>query len=89
MGFLGFFLYIAIVLETLRALFVLGSRLRDPFLKDFAHGVFAAYLACSVFGLFLNVWSCHVVPIFMHLFVGMALFHFPHLDADYERSEEG
>ena len=88
MGFLGFFLYIAIVLETLRALFVLGSRLRDPFLKDFANGVFAAYLACSIFGLFLNVWSCHVIPIFMHLFVGMALFHFPHLDADYERSED-
>lgn len=89
MGFLGMFLYIAIVLETLRTLFVLGSRLRDPFLKDLAHGVFAAYLACSVFGLFLNVWSCHVIPIFMHLFVGLALFHFPHLDADYERSEEG
>jgi len=89
MGFLGFFLYIAIVLEILRTLFVLGSRLRDPFLKDLTHGIFAAYLACSVFGLFLNIWSCHVVPIFMHLFVGMALFHFPHLDADYERSEEG
>ncbi len=85
MGFLGFFLYIAIVLETLRTLFVLGSRLRDPFLKDLTHGIFAAYLACSVFGLFLNIWSCHVVPILMHLFVGMALFHFPHLDADYER----
>jgi len=89
MGVLGFFLYIAIVLETLRTLFVLGSRLRDPFLKDFTHGVFAAYLACSVFGLFLNIWSCHVVPIFMHLFVGLALFHLPHLDAGYERSEEG
>jgi hypothetical protein len=89
MGFLGFFLYIAVVLETLRALFVLGSRLRDPFLRDLAHGIFAAYLACSVFGLFLNVWSCHVIPVFMHLFVGMALFHFPHLDADYEESEEG
>jgi len=89
MGFLGFFLYIAITLETLRALFVLGSRLRDPFLKDFAHGVFAAYLACSVFALFLNIWSCHVVPVLMHLFVGMALFHLPHLDVDYERSEEG
>ena len=89
MGLLGFFLYIAIVLETLRSLFVLGSRLRDPFLKDLTNGIFAAYLACSVFGLFLNVWSCHVVPILMHLFVGMALFHFPHLDADYERLEEG
>jgi hypothetical protein len=89
MGLFGFFLYIAIVLEILRTLFVLGSRLRDPFLKDLTHGIFAAYLACSVFGLFLNIWSCHVVPIFMHLFVGMALFHFPHLDADYERSEEG
>jgi len=89
MGFLGFFLYIAIVLETLRALFALGSRLRDPFLKDLAHGIFAAYLACSIFGLFLNVWSCHVIPILMHLFVGLALFHFPHLDADYERSGEG
>lgn len=89
MGFLGFFLYIAIVLETLRSLFVLGSRLRDPFLKDLSHGIFAAYLACSVFGLFLNIWSCHVVPILMHLFVGLALFHFPHLDADYETSGEG
>ncbi len=89
MGLLGFFLYIAIVLETLRCLFVLGSRLRDPFFKDFTHGLFAAYLACAVFGLFLNIWSCHLVPVFMHLFVGMALFHLPHLDADYERSEEG
>jgi hypothetical protein len=84
MGFLGFFLYIAIVLEILRSLFVLGSRLRDPFLKDLTHGIFAAYLACSIFGVFLNVWSCHVIPIFMHLFVGMALFHFPRLDEEYE-----
>ena len=63
---------------------MLGSRLRDPFLKDLAHGIFAAFLACSVFGIFLNVWSCHVIPIFMHLLVGIALFHFPHLDTDYE-----
>jgi hypothetical protein len=80
MGFPGFFLYIAIALETLRKLLLLGARLRDPFLQDLANGIFAAYLACSVFGVFLNVWSCHVIPIFMHLFVGMALFHFPHLD---------
>ena len=80
MGFPGFFLYIAIVLETLRKLLLLGARLRDPYLKDLANGIFAAYLACSVYGIFLNVWSCHVIPIFMHLFVGMALFHFPHLD---------
>ena len=85
MGFIGLFLYIAIVLETLRSLFMLGSRLRDPFLKDLTHGIFAAFLACSVFGIFLNVWSCHVIPIFMHLLVGMALFHFPHLDTDYQK----
>ena len=89
MGFPGFFLYLAIVLETLRRLFSLGSRLRDPFLKDLAHGVLAAFLACSVFGIFLNVWSCHVIPIFMHLFIGLALFHFPRLDAEYERTKEG
>jgi O-Antigen ligase len=87
MGFPGFFLYIAVVLETMRSLFLLGSRLKDPFLRDLAKGILAAYLACSVFGIFLNVWSCHVIPIFMHLFVGMALFHFPHLDAENERAE--
>ena len=89
MGFPGFFLYIGIVLETLRSLFSLGSRLRDPFLKDLAHGVLAAFLACSVFGIFLNVWSCHVIPVFMHLFIGLALFHLPHLDAEYEGTKKG
>ncbi len=89
MGFLGFFLYIAIVLETLRSLFVLGVRLRDPFLKDLTHGILAAYLGCSVFGIFLNVWSCHVIPIFMHLLVGMALFHFRLFDKAYQSPEGG
>jgi hypothetical protein len=83
LGFLGFCLYLGIVLEILRSLLALGARLRDPFLKDLTHGIFAAYLACSVFGIFLNVWACHVIPIFMHLLVGMALFHFPRFDEDY------
>lgn len=80
MGFAGLCLYLAIVLEVLRKLFLLGTRLRDPFLRDLANGIFAAYLGCAVFGVFLNVWSCHLIPIFMHLFVGMALFHFPYWD---------
>ncbi len=83
MGFAGLLLYLGIVLEILRSLFVLGSRLRDPFLKDLANAIMAAYLACSIFGIFLNVWTCHVIPVFMHLLVGMALFHFPHLDEGY------
>jgi hypothetical protein len=83
MGFLGFLLFIGIALEILRSLFVLGNRLKDPFLKDLTHGIMAAYLGCALFGIFLNVWSCHVIPVFIHLLVGMALFHFPHLDQDY------
>lgn len=87
LGFLGFCLYIAIVLETLRRLLVLGARLKNPFLKDAAHGIFAAYLACSIFGIFLNVWSCHVTPILIHLLIGMAVFHFPHLDEEYAATD--
>lgn len=83
MGWLGFFLYIAITLETLRKLFLLGGRLREPFLRNLANGILAAYLACAVFGISLNVWQCHVIPIFVHLFVGMALFHFPWWDQAY------
>ncbi len=86
LGIAGFCLYIAVVLETLRALFMLGRRLRDPYLKDLANGILAAYFACSIFGVFLNVWSCHLIPIFMHLFVGLALFHFPAWDEEYGRS---
>ena len=86
MGFPGFILYIAIVLETLRKLFLLGARLRDPFLRDLANGIFAAYLGCTIFGIFLNVWSCHVIPIFMHLFIGIALFHLPAWDTERKES---
>ncbi len=82
LGFPGFCLYIAIVLETMRALLAMGARLVDPFLKDLTHGIFAAYLACAIFGIFLNVWSCHVIPIVIHLLVGIALFHFPRLDEE-------
>ena len=81
MGLAGFLLYLALVLETLRKLYLTAARLRDPFLRDLGNGIFAAYLGCSLFGIFLNVWSCHVIPIFMHLLVGLALFHFPLLDA--------
>lgn len=77
MGWLGFFLYLGITVEILRKLFLLGRRLRDPFLRDLANGILAVYLACAVFGISLNVWQCHVIPIFVHLFVGIALFHFP------------
>ena len=88
MGWLGFFLYAAITLEMLRKLFLLGNRLRDPFLRELASGVFAAYLACSLFGISLNVWQCHVIPVFMHLFVGIAIFHFPFWD-DVGAAERG
>lgn len=83
MGWVGFFLYVAITLEILRKLFLLGGRLQDPFLRNLANGILAAYLACAVFGISLNVWLCHVIPIFVHLFVGMALFHFPWWDQAY------
>ncbi len=84
LGFPGFILYIAIVLETMRALLAMGARLVDPFFRDLTHGIFAAYLACAIFGIFLNVWSCHVIPIVIHLLVGLALFHFPRLDEEYQ-----
>jgi len=87
MGWIGFFLYLAITLEILRKLFLLGARLRDPFLRDLANGILAAYLACAVFGISLNVWECHVIPIFVHLFVGIALFHFPLWDEANGRVE--
>lgn len=77
MGLIGFALYLAITLEILRKLFLLGVRLRDPFLRNLANGTFAAYLACSLFGISLNVWQCHLIPVFMHLFVGIAIFHLP------------
>ncbi len=83
MGWIGFFLYVAITLEILRKLYILGGRLQDPFLRNLANGILAAYLACAVFGISLNVWQCHVIPIFVHLFVGMALFHFPLWDQAY------
>jgi hypothetical protein len=89
LGFPGFCLYIGIVLETLRRLLVIGARLKDPFLKDAAHAIFAAYLASAIFGIFLNVWSCHATPILIHLLVGMAVFHFPHLDEDASAGEGG
>ncbi|MEW6443392.1 MAG: O-antigen ligase family protein [bacterium] len=87
MGVLGFALYVGITLETLRKLFLLGLRLRDPFLRDLADGVFAAYLACALFAISLNVWQCHLIPIFIHLFVGMAIFHFPFLDGGQPAQE--
>jgi len=87
MGLPGFILYLAIVVETLRKLFLLGKNLRDTFLRDLANSILAAYLGCSIFGVFLNVWSCHVIPIFMHLLVGMALFHFPRLEREEQEQE--
>ncbi len=80
MGLPGFLLYMAIVLETLRKLFLTARQCRDPFSRDLANGIFAAFLGCSLFGIFLNVWSCHVIPILMHLLVGIALFHIPFWD---------
>jgi len=88
MGLAGFFLYLALVLETLRKLFLTANRLRDPWLRDLAGGIFAAYLACSLFGISLNVWSCHVIPVFMHLLVGISLFHLPRLDAPRPEGEK-
>jgi len=82
MGIVAFFLFILITLETLRKLFMVSMRLKDPFLKDVTTGIFAAYLGLALFGIFLNVWSCHIIPVFMHLLVGFALFHFPSLDQD-------
>jgi len=85
MGIPAFLLYISIVLETMRKLFSLTRTLIDPFLNAAATGIFAAYTALAVFGIFLNVWTCHLVPVFMHLFVGIALFHFPALDRQYRQ----
>ncbi len=91
MGIPAFVLYILIVIETLRKLYILTHTLRDTFLRSLAIGIFAAYASLAVFGIFLNVWTCHLVPVFMHLFVGIALFHFPTLDQQSvtERSRSG
>ena len=85
MGIFAFVVYILITLETLRKLFVVAHKLEDTFLKNVATGIFAAYLGLAIFGIFLNVWTCHLVPVFMHIFVGIALFHFPTLDQSYKR----
>ncbi len=83
MGWPGLILYIGIYIEIIRKLFLLGTTLKDPFLRNASNGLLGSFIGCAVFGIFLNVWTLHVFPILMHLLLGMALFYFPSWDEDY------
>ena len=69
------FLFIYMGFKTYRAV-------SDEFLKRFALGATTAYIGMALFGVFLHVWTCKIVPEFAHLFMGIVIFHVRRIDEE-------
>lgn len=82
MGFPALILFTGITFLFIWMGFRTYRSVSDEFLKRFTLGATTAYIGMSLFGIFLHVWSCKVVPEFCHLFMGIVIFHVRRIDEE-------